>query len=132
MAEEAIISFKGSNGKIDLYKNYVILDRGTLGGLILRNIRGKKYIYFEDITSIQIKKYGFTPGYLQFSTPGYLHTTFPFLPREYVKTSKNGDPLISKMGSKMNDENTITFSNKKSYEKALEIKKYIEKSTLKR
>lgn len=39
-------------------------------GFLLQGLKGKKDIYFHNITSIQIKKQGLTVGYLQFSLPG--------------------------------------------------------------
>src|SRR3989344_5525466 len=67
---EPIISFKGRNGIIELYKDYVRFDRGTFMGFLMQGLKGKKDIYFHSITSIQIKKPGFAVGYLQFSIPG--------------------------------------------------------------
>lgn len=106
--EELIISFKGRNGKIELYKDFLRLDRGTLMGFLMQGLKGKKDIYFHNITSIQIKKPGLTVGFIQFSIPG-------------GNESQRGS-----IGS-LNDENTISFSGKENYEKALKIKEYIEK-----
>lgn len=108
MEKEPIISFKGSNGKIELYEDFVRLDRGTALGILLQGPKGAKDIYFNNITSIGIKKPGLGVGFLQFFIPG-------------------GNEVKSGMNSSQRDENTITFMGKKEYEKALEIKEYIEK-----
>ena len=106
--EEPIISFKGRNGKIELYKDFVRLDRSTIMGFLMQGLKGKKDIYFHNITSTQIKKPGLTVGYLQFSIPG-------------GNESKRG------VFASISDENTISFNGKEKYEKALKIKEYIEK-----
>src|SRR3989338_5336414 len=62
-----LIAFKGTNGKIELYNSYVRLDRGTMFGFLYQGLKGQKDIYFDKITSVQIKKPGFTTGYIQFS-----------------------------------------------------------------
>jgi hypothetical protein len=108
--EEPIISFKGRNGKIELYKDFVRFDRGTVMGFLMQGLKGKKDIYFHNITSIQIKKPGFTVGYMQFSIPG-------------------GNESQRGVFNSLDDENTISFANKKDYEKALKIKEYIDKKT---
>lgn len=111
MADKPIISFKGRNGIIELYENFVRLDRGTFMGFLMQGLKGKKDIYFHNITSIQIKKPGFAVGYLQFSIPG-------------GNESKRG------VFDSTKDENTIAFAGKETYEKALKIKEYIEKKIL--
>ncbi len=108
MEENPIIEFKGRNGIIELYKDCVRLDRGTFMGFFMQGLKGKKDIYFHNITSIQIKKPGFALGYLQFSIPG-------------GNESKKGAFAASY------DENTISFDGQEKYEQALKIKEYIEK-----
>ena len=108
MAIKPIISFKGRNGRIELYKDVVRLDRGTVMGFLTQGLKGKKDIFFHNITSIQIKKPGLTVGYLQFSIPGG------------VESNRGAF-------SSVKDENTISFNGKEKYEKALKIKEYIEK-----
>jgi len=105
---EPIISFKGRNGKIELYKDFVRFDRGTVMGFLMQGLKGKKDIYFHSITSIQIKKPGFAVGYLQFSIPG-------------------GNESRRGAFDALHDENTITFIGAENYEKALKIKEYIER-----
>jgi hypothetical protein len=107
MENKPIISFNGRNGKIELYKDFVRLNRSTLMGFLMQGLKGKKDIYFHNITSIQIKKPGITIGYLQFSIPGGIE-------------SKRG------VFASNEDENTISFGWMGQYNKALEIKKYIE------
>lgn len=107
MENQLIISFKGRNGKIELYENFVRLDRGTVMGFLMQGLKGQKDIYFNSISSIQIKKPGLTVGYIQFSLPG-------------GNESKRGVFDSNK------EENTISFGNHDGYEKALKIKEFIE------
>lgn len=106
--QEPIISFKGRNGKIELHKDFVRFDRDTVMGFLMQGLKGKKDIYFRNITSIQIKKPGFTIGYIQFSIPG-------------------GNESQRGVFNSLNDENTLSFIGEENYEKALKIKEYIEK-----
>ena len=108
MEDKPIIEFKGRNGKIELYKDFIRLDRGTVMGFLMQGLKGQKDIYFHNITSIQIKKPGFTVGYLQFSIPG-------------------GNESQKGVFNSSQDENTISFFGADEYEKALKIKEYIEK-----
>jgi len=108
MTTKPIISFKGRNGRIELYKDFVRFDRDTFMGFLSQGLKGKKDIYFHNITSIQIKKPGFTIGYLQLSIPG-------------------GNESRKGVFSSINDENSISFEGREKYEKALKIKEYIEK-----
>jgi len=105
---EPLISFKGRNGKIELYSDFVRFDRGTFMGFLNQGLKGKKDVYFHNITSIQIKKPGFAVGYIQFSIPG-------------------GNESQGGAFGSLNDENTISFIGNDNYEKALKIKEYIEK-----
>ena len=107
MNVKPIIEFKGRNGKIELYKDFIRLDRETVMGFLMQGLKGKKDIYFKSITSIQIKKPGLTAGYLQFSILG-------------------GNESKSGAFAAASDENTISFNGKKNYEKAMEIKECIE------
>ena len=42
--KDPIESFKGRNGIIELYKNFVRLDRGTVMGFLMQGLKGKKDI----------------------------------------------------------------------------------------
>src|SRR4030042_5112332 len=95
-----IISFKGRNGRLALYKDFVRLDRGTVMGFLTQGLKGQKDIYFSSITSIQIKKPGLAVGYIQFSIPG-------------GNESKRG------LFKSINDENTISFTGFSKYEQAI-------------
>lgn len=108
MENEPMISFKGRNGRIELYKDFVRLDRGTVMGFLTQGLKGQKDIYFTSITSIQIKKPGLVVGYIQFSIPG-------------GNESKGGAFASNK------EENTISFVGAVKYQQVLEIKEYIEK-----
>jgi len=70
MEQKLIIEFKGTNGNIQLFENFVRLNRGGLKNLFIFGPTGSKDIYFKNITAIQIKKPGLTAGYLQFSIHG--------------------------------------------------------------
>ena len=109
-SEKPLISFKGRNGRVELYENFIRLDRGTAWGFLTQGLKGKKDIYFHNITSIQIKKPGFTVGYLQVSLPG-------------GNESKGG------VFASVKDENTVTFTQNK-YEEALKIKEYVEQKIM--
>jgi len=108
MENEPIIQFKGRNGRVELYKDFIRFDRETFMGFLTQGLKGKKDIYFHNITSIQIKKPGLTAGYLQLSIPG-------------GKESKKG------LFDAVADENTILFVTSKQYEMAQKIKEHIEK-----
>lgn len=110
MEQKPLIEFKGENGRIELYEKFVRLDRGTIMGFFFHGLKGKKDIYFKNITSIQIKKPGLIIlGYIQFSLPGGIE-------------SRGG------VCDAARDENTVSFKGKDNYEKVLEIKEHIEKA----
>ena len=112
MNEEPIIQFKGGNGKLELYENFVRINSGTFLGFVFKGLKGQKDIYFSKVGSIQIKKPGFTRGYIQFSILG-------------------GNESTGGVVSAISDENTIIFGtlggSTKQYELALKVKEYIEK-----
>jgi len=105
---ESIISFKGRNGKVELYKDFLRLDRNTAMGFLNQGFKGQKDIYFKNITAIQIKEPGFSVGYLQFSILG-------------------GNESRGGIFAAVKDENTICFNGNDKYKQALKIKEYIEK-----
>lgn len=104
-----LIEFKGTNGIIGLYEKFIRIDRGTTMGFLIHGLKGKKDIYFKNITSIQIKRPGLTAGYIQFSLPGGIE-------------ARGG------VFNAVSDENTVSFNGEGDYKKALEIKEYIEKA----
>jgi len=104
---EPIVAFKGRNGRLELYEDFVRIDRGTMMGFLMQGLKGQKDIYFDSITSIQVKKPGMTVGFIQFSIPGGVE-------------SKKG------VFSSLNDENTVSFGTFETYEKAIQVKDYIE------
>jgi len=109
--EEPSISFKGRNGRLELYEKYVRVDRGTVMGFLMQGSKGQKDIYIKNITSVQIKKPGLGIGFIQFSLGG-------------AEESTGGIFSANK------DENTVTFGDQKSYKKAIKVKEYIENYTL--
>ena len=44
MEEKPIISFKGRNGRIELYTEFVRLDRTTAMGFLLQGLKGKTLV----------------------------------------------------------------------------------------
>jgi hypothetical protein len=102
-----IVEFKGRNGRLALYETFVRIDRGTAMGFLMQGLKGQKDIYFDSITSIQVKKPGLSVGFIQFSVPGGIES------RKGVTTA-------------LADENTVGFGDMESYEKALKVKEYVE------
>jgi hypothetical protein len=103
-----IIEFRGRNGEFQLYPKFLRINRGTAMGFLMQGLKGQKDIYFDKITSIQVKKPGFLIGYIQFSIGG-------------GNESRQGVFDANK------DENTVSFGSLELYEKALKAKEYIEK-----
>lgn len=97
-----------SNAKaiVTVEKDIIRIKRKGLLSFATQGLKGEKSIPIRNITAIQIKKPGFTTGYIQFSQHGMME-------------SKGG------VFDSVSDENTIIF-NKKDYEKALDLKEYIE------
>lgn len=106
--ENKILSFKGFNGRMELHEDFVRLDRTTTMGFLMQGLRGKKDIYFKNISSIQIRRPVIIPGYIQFSISG-------------------GNEQTDGVTEAIVDENTLAFYGNEKYKKALEIKKLIEK-----
>lgn len=100
----------GRNGQVELYDNRVEIKREGLKSILFYGslTKGTKTIYLQDITGVEIKKPGFTVGYIQFTVPGGFE--------------KTGGSVSS-----TNDENTVTFDGEKEYKIALKIKERIEK-----
>lgn len=98
-----------SNGKY-----HVVVENGYLRwtskgflNLITQGSKGEKSIPIKSITAIQIKPPRLTTGYIQFAYSG-------------SSESKGG------IMDAIEDENTITFSSKKDFEQAKELKALIE------
>lgn len=98
-----------SNGKTTVLidGNVIRISRKGFTNLVLQGLKGEKTIPIQNITAIQLKKHGFTTGYIQFSQHGMME-------------SKKG------VNDAIKDENTVLFSNQADYEQALELKEYIE------
>lgn len=93
--------FKGYNGTLVITDTSVIIKRGIkgflLGGLMLR---GDKVIPFSSIVAVQLKKPGFTAGYIQL-------------------TLRGGSEAKAGLFESTKDENSIHFhSNGKAFEEA--------------
>lgn len=93
---------------VEIKDGYLTIRRKGLTQILNQGLKGDKSININSITAVQVKKPGITTGYLQFILMG-------------SQESKGG------VWSAISDENTVLIANKKQYEKALEIKEYIEK-----
>ena len=83
---------KGWNGQLQLFETKVRITRKGFKALVQQGLKGDKDILIKEISSIQFKKVGWTPGYIQFAFRG-------------GQESKGGIWDADK------DENTITFIN---------------------
>ena len=104
---EPIIEISWTNWKLQLYENFLRINRGNVLGFISQWLKGSKDIYFKNITAIQLKKPGLLAWYIQFSLL-------------WGNESRWG------IFSAVKDENTVSFNWANNYQKALEIKEYIE------
>jgi Short C-terminal domain len=95
---------KGSNGTVSVYPTKVVLKYSTFLG----SGKGEKEIRLSSITGIQLKKPGFTAGYIQFSFPG--------------SKEVNGRRIMEAV----KDENTVMAGNKSQYEQMVKAKTLIE------
>jgi len=112
MDAEPLIVLTGKNGILKLHERTLRIERGTIFGFIGHGLAGKKDILIKHVTSVQIKKPGLTVGYIQFSIPGGVES--------------QGGVLGA-----LRDENTVTFNGQENFEKALQIKDFIEKENTK-
>jgi hypothetical protein len=124
MDEDPIIVLEGTNGKLELYDSFVRLDRTTFSGVIkFKLLQRKKDIYFEDMSSVEVKESVFPKlGYIRFT--GVDRSTLCSAVR-FTKTLKNPVKTLLSDNAEY-DENAVTFKNKENYKKALQIKEYIE------
>ena len=104
---EPIIEISWTNGKLQLYGDFLRINRGTIMGFLWFGLAGKKDIYFKSITAIQLKKPGLMAWYIQFS----------------ILWGNESKWWVLKA---ISDENTVSFNWPNNYQKALEIKEYIE------
>ena len=83
----------GDNGQLELYDDKVRIKRKGSTALILQGLKGEKDIYISQISSVQFKSCGLTPGYIQFAFLG-------------------GQETKAGLWDAMGDENTVTFEQK--------------------
>ena len=83
----------GINGQLELYDDKVRIKRKGSTALILQGLKGEKDIYISQISSVQFKSCGLTPGYIQFAFLG-------------------GQETKAGLWDAMGDENTVTFEQK--------------------
>lgn len=101
-------SLDGVNGQIQMHDDHLVITRNGFGAKLMHGFtKGEKTIYFEDITSIQLKEGGLANGYIQFTIPG-------------------GNERLKGLLNAKNDENSVIFK-KSENEKALKIKNFIER-----
>ena len=63
-----IKSYSGSVLKV--FNDRVVITQEGLRGVITRGLSGEKTIYYSDISSVQFRKCGINPGFLEFTFPG--------------------------------------------------------------
>lgn len=102
-----IYKIKDVGGILRAYENYLEIERKGFFAKVSHGFtKGDKVLYYRDITGIQIKKPGFTNGYIQFSLPG-------------------GSEGTEGIMEAMDDENSFVFQ-KKNYPTVLKIRELIE------
>ncbi|HVZ11361.1 MAG TPA: SHOCT domain-containing protein [Candidatus Paceibacterota bacterium] len=105
--DNPVRQLSGINGQVDLFEDKVVIRRKGLRSLMTQGLKGDKNIYFDSITSIQLKTPTFvTNGFIQFGVLG-------------------GNESRGGLFSATTDENSIMIK-KKSLEDALFIKDFIE------
>ncbi|MBU0708818.1 DUF4429 domain-containing protein, partial [Patescibacteria group bacterium] len=104
MTEKLFKEYKGYNGTLVLTDNSAIIKRGLKGFLLGGgHLRGDKTIPYSGIVAVQLKKAGFTAGYIQL-------------------TLKGGSEPKAGLFQSTTDENTINFHSKnKQFQEAKEI-----------
>lgn len=107
-SEGIIHRMTGQNGKLYLYEDRIVIERKGYMANSIFGAASDKVIPLDSIVSVQFKKPGFFIGYLQFGIHGAVEAK-------------------SNVFSANEDENTVTFSSKKT-ELAISIKSYIEKA----
>ena len=108
MTENKVFHFDGGVGDIlDVYEDRVVISHKGVLNFLAMGIKGDKTIYYNNITSVQFKKSGWTAGYIQFSING-------------------GRENVGGLLGATQDENTITISGNKNSE-AEKIVAYINK-----
>lgn len=93
---------------LGIENDILVIERKGVIQFFRNGLKGEKRIQIKDISAIQLKKPGLVMGYIQFIIMG-------------SQENENG------LYGALCDENTVIITNKKQYEKALEIRTYIEK-----
>ncbi len=103
-----IFELTSSSGMVlKVYEDHLILTQKGFMGALTRGFAGEKKIYYRDLTSIQFKSAGWTPGFIEFTFPG--------------SNDKSGGAI-----SGVTNENRYTFSNS-----SLSVQKQLTKEALK-
>jgi hypothetical protein len=101
------IQFKGSGAILTVHKNKIVISRHGILSFLTQGSKGDKEIYIKNITAIQLKKPGFTKGFIQFSLSG--------------ETASKGGSFDA-----VKDENSIMLADATQYNSFLNAKKLIE------
>ena len=93
-----IAEFKGQNGKLIVYEDYLAISRDTFGGFISQGgSSGERRFFYKDITTIEYKKPTFIAnGYFKIIIPGTTETN--------AKVGLWGSSMES-----MKDQNTVVL-----------------------
>lgn len=108
MIENKVFYLDGGTGDIlEVYEDRIVISHKGVLNFFAMGIKGDKTIYYNNITSVQLKKAGVLAGYIQFSIHG-------------------GRENIGGLLGATQDENTITINMTKNIE-AERIVTYINK-----
>jgi hypothetical protein len=102
-----LMKIEERKNSVELYPGKVTIRRHGAMNAINVGLVGDKDIYLHTITGIQVKKPGLSTGYIQFVTSG-------------SQDNKSG------VTGATQDENSVIFSDIRSYERALAMKAKIE------
>ena len=109
MEENKVFEFDGGVGDVlAVYEDRVAISHKGMFNLLTMGSKGEKTIYFNNITSVQIKLAGFASGYIQFSING-------------------GRENVGGIFGAMCDENSITIGDERKNKEAEEVVVYINK-----
>lgn len=109
MEENKVFEFDGAVGDIlEVYEDRIVILHKGMFNLLTMGSKGEKTIYFNNITSVQIKLAGFASGYIQFSING-------------------GRENMGGLFGAMCDENSITIGDERKNKEAEQVVSYINK-----
>lgn len=107
--ERPTLVFDGGCGDIlFIFEDRLIIRHKGVANFLAMGLKGDKTIYYGDLTSVQFKKAGFTPGYIQFSLAGGREDRGGV---SSATSDENSITLIS--DTNVEAEKTVSFINKK-------------------